>query len=272
MKIENAHDDAKIWAYLGVVGGAGVSSLAVQTAYELATLYEKADQNVCLVDLDFERGSCAQYLDIPASLHLEDLNAGQDRMDAVLAATFLRHYSNNLSVIAPRAVLGGNDLVSADAFLSLLDIICTMFDHIVLDIPAMWRPWSEAAVGAADRFSLVTELQVPALHKTKSLSEQICAALDLETPPDILINKYERRAGRNSLIIKDAHSVIGRTDIGNICVDEDTVQAAINEGKPAGKIRPESRYVKSVRAHVLGGLGEEFIPEKQNIRLFRKRA
>ena len=35
---ENTHgkEDAQIWAYLGAVGGVGVSSLAVQTAYELS--------------------------------------------------------------------------------------------------------------------------------------------------------------------------------------------------------------------------------------------
>ncbi len=270
-KLENTPPqlEAQIWAYLGTAGGVGVSALAVQTAYELSL---NKDRRVCLVDLDFERGSCAHYLDMPASLHIEELNAGEGRMDAALAATFIREHSAHLSLIAAHSELGGNDAVSANAFLSLLDMVSTMYDFVILDIPSMWRPWTQAAIGAADKFALVTDVRIPSLHKTKVFADAIQAEMSCDTPPEIILNKFERRAVRGGLVLKDAQAVLARTDLGQICDDQETLRVAVNEGKPAGEIRPESRYVKSVHDHIQNWLGEQVQAEKPSSRLFKRRA
>ncbi|PHR91808.1 MAG: hypothetical protein COA69_11580 [Robiginitomaculum sp.] len=261
--------DGQIWAYLGVMGGAGVTSLAVQTAFELSALHK--DKTVCLVDLDFERGDCAGYLDIMPSVNLDELNAAKGRMDADLAATFIGQYKKKFSVISSEGEMGGNDRVDTDALLGLLDCVCGMFDFVVLDIPPMWRPWTQAVIGAADKFALVTEMRVPALHRTKKLSAFISSAMSLPVEISILVNKYERRNLSHSVNIKDAGQVLGKADFGQICVDEETVRSAINCGKPAGKISPEARYTKSVRAHVHHWLGTEAKCEKAPISLFKRR-
>ncbi len=256
--------DAKVWAFMGVSGGVGVTSLAIQTAYDLA----KRNHTVCLIDLDFERGACAGYLDTAPSLIIDDLNAGEERMDEALAATFIHNYKKHFSVIAPSGELGGNDLIRPDAVLALLDTVCQMYDFVVLDIPPLWRPWTQAAIGAADKFALVTEMRVPALHRTRKLSEIINEDLSLAAPFDILVNKFERRNQLNSISLKEAQNVLNRTDLGMVCVDEDAVRSAINCGQPAGHINAESRYVKSVEAHVQSWLGEKIVPSKRPARIF----
>lgn len=262
--------EAKIWAYYGVVGGVGVSSLAVQTAYELSQLQK--DKSVCLIDLDFERGACAPYLDIVPSINLADLNAAVGRMDEDLAATFIGTYKNKFSVISVQGEIGGNDNVDADALLSLLDSICGMYDFIILDIPPMWRSWTQAVIGAADEFALVTEMRVPALHRTRKLSDFISKAMDLETAPHVVINKYERRVLKDSINLKSAETVLGRAVCGNICADEDTLRSAINCGKPAGMVNSDARYVKSVRSHVHVWLGQEEVCETPPVSLFHRKS
>ena len=259
--------EPQVWAYMGAAGGVGVTSLAIQTAYELAEKHK----NVCLIDLDFERGTIAAYLDTTPSLCIEDLNAGEGRMDEALAATFVQNYGKNLSLVAPDGELGGNDLVRPDAVLTLLDVICQMYDYVVLDIPPMWRPWTQAAIGAADKFAIVTEMRVPSLHRTRKLSTLIAQALSLSSPVDILLNKYERRTLLNAVSLKDAQNVLNRNELGQICEDEETVRTAINCGQAAGHANSESRYVKSVESHVQNWLGEEAMPEKQSSSIFPMR-
>ncbi len=243
--------EAKIWAYLGVVGGAGVTSLAVQTAWELSTM-ASVDQTtkVLLVDLDFERGDCAAYLDTEPSINLTELNETEGRMDENLAETFMRPINPNLSILSANSQLGGNDLLSTSALLSLLDVVSGQFDFIVLDVPPMWRAWTQAVIGAADKFALVSEARVPALHLAKKMAEEIREAMSFEELPDVVLNKYERRSLNGSLSLRDVHKVLGRETCAQICVDDETLRIAINTGKPAGTLKPKSRYTRSVHTHV----------------------
>ena len=238
--------EAQIWTYLGVVGGAGTTSLAVQSAWQLA----QNGSNVLLVDLDFERGDCAAYLDVPHSMRITELNAAKGRMDESLAATFIQKFGTNLSLISANAEMGGNDLVSPGALLSLLDSVSCMFDTIILDIPPMWRTWTQAAIGASNKFALVCEARVPALHQAKKLSVNINKALSLAMSPVIILNKFEHRSLRGGLTLSDVQKVLGDLPCSQICIDEETLRTAINTGKPAGVVKPNSRYVKSVCAHI----------------------
>jgi len=253
--------EAQIWAYLGVAGGVGVTSLAVQTAWELS----KRDARVLLVDLNFERGDLAAYLDMPPSLKICELNKAEGRMDANLAATFIKPFGkpgqtskspqNQLSVFSAKGELGGNDKVSPPALLAFLDCMSGGFDFIVMDVPLMWRSWTQAVIGAADKFALVTEARVPALHQARNLAEDITALMKLNPSPEIILNKYERRSLRGGLSLIDAHKVLACETSAQICVDEETLRAAINTGTPAGVYKPNSRYTKSVHKHVQNWLG-----------------
>jgi pilus assembly protein CpaE len=248
-----ADRDAQVWAFQGVHGGAGVTSLAVQTAYELANPngknFDQGDE-VLLIDLDFERGNCAAYMDIQSSLRIEELNSASGRMDQALARTFIRKYTKNLSVIVAEGELGGNDYIDPAALLSLLDAVSTLYDYIILDVPLMWRSWTQAVIAAADKFALVTEVSVPSLHKTKELNLSIMNAMELTTPPQIILNKFERRSLRGGVTLKDAIHLLDREDLLTVTIDEDIIRQSINSGQPAGKFKADSRYSKSVRQFV----------------------
>src|SRR6476646_7039414 len=56
--------EAQIYTFTPAVGGAGVTTLAIQTALLLLNSGQRTRPTVCLVDLDFQHGACADYLDI----------------------------------------------------------------------------------------------------------------------------------------------------------------------------------------------------------------
>jgi len=263
--------NAKIWAYMGACGGVGVTSMAIQTAYALANTPDK-NHKVCLVDLDFERGSIAASLDMVPSITIADLNAANGRMDEALCMQFVQNYDNLFSVVCARGELGGNGQIEAGALMALLDDLTALYDFIILDVPQMWKPWTQAVIGAVDKFAIISEMRVPTLHYTRALCSEICNTLDLEHMPDIIINKYERRSFRNSIFMQDAQKVIGREDVSEVCVDNETLQEALNCGIPAGKAQPNSRYTRAIGKHVNSWLGIETQDENIVHRKWRKRA
>lgn len=168
--------EAQVWAFQGVHGGAGVTSLIVQMAYDLAVGEGKKNEKspeVLIIDLDFERGSCCSYLDVPHSMRIDELNAAAGRMDEALAQTFIRKCGENLSIISAESELGGNDIIDPSALLALLDKVINLYDYILMDVPQMWRSWTQAVIGASDKFTLVMEPSVPALHRARHLSETV---------------------------------------------------------------------------------------------------
>src|ERR1700733_5720944 len=63
--------EANITTFLPAAGGVGVTTLALETAFLLHA--NKAGRaSTCIVDLDFQHGSCADYLDMEARLDLSE--------------------------------------------------------------------------------------------------------------------------------------------------------------------------------------------------------
>ncbi len=238
----------KIIGLMGVSGGAGTTSLAIQMAYDIIKQGGKNGPSVAVIDLDFESGACAAYLDLKAGLSHEDLQGDPSRIDMPLTAAFIRRHKSGIHVLAAENKLGGNDAVNPDVVLALLDTVCDMFDVIILDLPRIWRPWNHAAIGAADHFALVTELTIPSIHKTR---HQIDAIEDIVESvrgrTEIIISKMERRTFKNEIKIKDAVKILNRPLTGAICIDGEATLSALNRGIPVGLIRSEGRYVKDAR-------------------------
>lgn len=238
----------KIIGLMGVSGGVGTTTLAIQMAYDIIRQGGKKPPSVALIDLDFGRGDCAAYLDVKAQLNHEDLIQNPERIDIPLAAAYIARHKSGIHVLGTKNKLGGNDNVKPDTVLALLDVVCDMFDVIILDIPRIWRPWNQAAIGAADHFSLITELSIPGIHKTRQQMHAIEDAVDDMTgKTEIIINKMERRTFKNDIKIQDAVKILNRPLTGAVCIDGDATLSALNRGIPTGIIRPDGRYAKDTR-------------------------
>src|ERR1043165_4075844 len=65
--------EAQIYTFIPAVGGAGATTLAIQTALLLLHSGQRIRPTVCLVDLDFQHGACADYLDPETRLGLKEI-------------------------------------------------------------------------------------------------------------------------------------------------------------------------------------------------------
>ena len=91
---KEAQVEAQIYTFLSAVGGAGVSTLAIQSAMILLNSGARARSSTCLVDLDFQHGACADYLDIEPRLNLSEIEPRPERLDRQLLEIMLSHHSS----------------------------------------------------------------------------------------------------------------------------------------------------------------------------------
>ena len=60
----------------------------------------RAEASTCLVDLDFQHGSCADYLDLEPRLDLDEIEPRPDRLDRQLLEVMMSDHASGLQVIA----------------------------------------------------------------------------------------------------------------------------------------------------------------------------
>ena len=245
---------SQCWAFMGAVGGVGTTTLAVQMAHELAKLhkdtfkrYRRAEPQICLIDLDFESGSCKHHLDVEPSLSIDDLTSDAIRIDTTLAQALFSTHSSGISVLAAPNLIGANARVKPETVLALLDAACEMFPYVILDLPRNWQSWSHAALAGSDFVGLLSDLTIPSLHMARTKRNQLAKMFEGEVSCQIILNKYERRFFNNALKLSDAQLALQRDIFGTICVDRDVTREALNCGEPVGAIRSDSRYVKDSR-------------------------
>jgi pilus assembly protein CpaE len=89
--------EAQIFTFLPAVGGAGVTTLAVQTAMLLLNSGARGKNSTCLVDLDFQHGACADYLDIEPRLNLNEIEPRPERLDRQLLEVMLSQHPSGLA-------------------------------------------------------------------------------------------------------------------------------------------------------------------------------
>lgn len=245
----------RIFALVGATGGVGTTSLATQLAHEYAISAatnprikgRPADPRVCLIDLDFESGSCAHHLDLFPSLSLEDLCGPADHIDTAFTQALVSTHESGVSLLATPNTIGANARVNPYTVMAMLDAACELYDTVIIDMPRYRQPWSLPVMKAVDVLGITCELTIPSLHATRERLARLAHEANGAVNAQVILSKYERRSFKNTLRLNDAETAIGREVMMTLCLDPDTTREALNCGEPAGAIRPDSRFVKDVR-------------------------
>lgn len=233
------------WAIVGSVGGCGASLITIETACHLLHR-SKRSVKVCLIDLNFEDGSLASYLDLSPGLDLQALTASPDRLDAALCSAFVSEHNSGLHLIAaPRGAQIGLD-VRPECVLKLLDIACELYDYVVLDVPRWRQSWTKSIALGADQLIIMSELTVPALHAARHLSEDFEAMSDHVADPHIILNRMSKRVFGHSVTVRQAESALKRKALASVSSDWDAAVSAVNMGLPVAFARPGSKMSRDV--------------------------
>lgn len=236
---------SRCWTVMGAVGGAGATTIAIETACALAERLP-GPRRVCLIDLNIADGAAAAYLAAPTNMLLSRASQSPERIDASLLEAFVSQAPGGIDLLASARDCHAFDTTSSEAVLRILDVACQVYDAVVVDAPRHRRAWTLDVLSGSDELLVVSELTVPALLAARALAGEIEAELPDGPPPRIVLNRLAKRVFGPAPSMVEAEKALQRRAVGGITSDWEAAAASANLGGPISQHRPKSRIVKDV--------------------------
>ncbi len=243
--------EAEIVTFLPAVGGAGVTTLAVQTAMLLLNSGARGKTATCLVDLDFQHGACADYLDIEPRLNLGEIEPRPERLDRQLLEVMLSQHPSGLAVIAAPNRPAEMRSFDPDVVTRLLDLVSSHFDYVVFDTPRTWFSWTDNVLLGSNKLFIVSETTVPGLRHAKQLVEAIRERLGDGPKPQVIINRFVPKLFSAGLRRSDIEQAIGDSFVACVPNDYALVREAIDRGVPLEEVRKGNKITQELKKLIL---------------------
>lgn len=244
-----AGTETQIYTFLPAVGGAGVTTLAVQSAMMLLNSGQRGKSSTCLVDLDFQHGACADYLDLEPRLNLGEI--GPERLDRQLLEVMLSHHPSGLAVVAAPNRPAEMRSFDPDVVTALLDMVSSQFDYVVFDMPRTWFSWTDSVLLGSNKVFIVSEMTVPGLRHAKQLVEAIRERLGDGPQPQVIVNRFEQKMFSSGLRKTDIEQVLGNSFAACIPNHYGLVREAIDRGIPLDEVKPGNKITLQLKKLVL---------------------
>jgi pilus assembly protein CpaE len=243
--------EAEIYAFLPAAGGVGVTSIAIQTALLLQANAPRGGSSTCLVDLDFQHGAVADYLDLEPRLDIGEIEPRPERLDRQLLEVMLTRHASGLCVIAapnrPAEMRSFDPLVVT----RLLDLVSANFRHVVIDMPRTWFPWTDNVLLGSNKLFIVSEMTIPGLRHAKKLVAAIGERLGGSADPKVIVNRFEQRMFVPGLRIGDIEAAMGSAFAGVLPNNFRIVREAIDRGIPLEEVKPGNNVIVALKKLIL---------------------
>ena len=159
LKSGSAKEGAVIVVH-GLAGGTGATTMAVNLAWELASLEGDEHPSVCLLDLDLQYGSVSTYLDLPRRESVLEMLTDTENMDEEIFGQALLSYEDRLQVLTAPVEMVPLDIVSSEDITRVIEMARSHFDYVVIDMPSTLVQWSETVLQAAHVYFAMIELDM----------------------------------------------------------------------------------------------------------------
>lgn len=250
--------DAQIYTFLPAVGGAGVTTMAIQTAMLLLNSGgPRVKPSTCLVDLDFQHGAVCDYLDLEPRLNLAEIEPRPDRLDRQLLEVMLSYHSSGLAVVAAPNRPAEMRSFDPDVVTRLLDLVSTNFEYVVFDMPRTWFSWTDSVLLGSNNLFIVSETTVPALRQAKHLVAAIKERLGDGPKPRVIVNRFQQRMFSAGLHRGDLEQTLGDSFAAAIPNDYQLVREAIDRGVPLDDVKPGNKITAQLKKLVLASAADK---------------
>jgi pilus assembly protein CpaE len=219
-------------------GGCGKTFLSTNLAVALS----RGGAEVALVDLDLHFGDVAIMLHLFPSHTIYDA-AQSPGLDALSLKSFLtRHDSGIWALVAPTEPTVA-DTINPSAIGSILKLLRSAFDYVVIDTPPAFSEPVLAAFDESDWLIMLATLDVPSIKNLK-LTLQTMELLHF--PKDrmrVVINRADSKVG---LRMPDVDKLLS-SPVDTTIPSSRSVPLSVNKGSPIMLEEPKGPVADSIR-------------------------
>ncbi|MCU1426658.1 MAG: cobyrinic acid a,c-diamide synthase [Actinomycetia bacterium] len=214
-------------------GGVGKSVVATNTASSLAS----KGQRVVIVDSDLQFGDVAVLLSVPplhTTVEAAGAIAGADTqlMEGLLAT----HELSGLRVLPAPVEPSAADQITAQEMVGIVQLLRTMFDFIVIDLPPHFDDVVVALLEEADDVLLVASMDIPSIKNLKVGIQTLDLLALAGSKIRLVLNRANAKV---NLDIGDVERALGVPADFRVPSDI-SVPQAVNRGIPVVLDKPKS--------------------------------
>ncbi len=276
---EDHQVEPQFLAFMPASGGVGNTVMTLETAHILNRYGRKFGHTTCVVDLNFQHGSCAEYLDIEPRFDITEIENSPERLDRQLLDVMLSKHASGLSVIAAPNQPSEMRTFKAALVVRLLDLVSAYFDYVVIDLPRIWFPWTETVILGSNRLFIVSDMTVPSIRHGRRLIEAVQEKTGAQVNAKVLVNRMDWRANAAGLNAKDVEQALGQSFAGGIPNNYRLVRDAVDRGVPLVDVDPANNVTEHLKRIIISDASEtEAVKEERGgrfwngIKLFARKA
>jgi len=229
---------SRVLTVFGAKGGLGKTTIAVNLAVKLAAMKKK----VAIVDLDLQFGDVHIFMDLDPKDTIADLmqDIANPTIDTI--RSYMTVHPSGVHVLsAPRSPEYA-DLVSADKLQTVLGLLRSYYDFVIIDTTANFTDPIIAALEASTTILFLTGLDVSILKNSK-VAMNVLESLGQKKKVRAVIN---RAVEINSITIADVQRIVDAPILSRVPSDYMMAVAALNRGQPFVQSAPSSKLSLAV--------------------------
>ena len=233
-------------------GGVGATSIATN----LAGVFARGGERVCLLDLDLAMGDALAFLDLSGGYAISDVIENMQRIDRDLLDASVLHHRSGVHVLAQTEKMEQAPRIDPAGLGSLIHFLRQHYKTIVLDGLRTFDDHAVAALDACDRVLVLVAQEVPAVRRAQRCVSFLRRLGHDEARLRLVVNRYAKGAEvKNELIAQ----TVGLPIAATIASDYPTLIRAINRGNLLLEEAPRSQLMKDIEA--LKPLAVDALPE-----------
>ena len=155
-----------VLAVHGLAGGTGATTLAVNLAWELATISGEKSPSVCLLNFDLQFGAVSTFFDLQRRDVVYEMLSDTESMDEESFAQSLLTYQDKMEVLPAPADMLPLDLVTPEDISRIIAMARSHFDYVVIDMPSTLVQWSETVLQESHVYFATLELDMRSAQNT----------------------------------------------------------------------------------------------------------
>jgi pilus assembly protein CpaE len=213
--------------FFGAKGGSGTTTLAVNSAVEMARIGKTP--TIAVVDLKPGLGEVALFLGVRSRYTLVDALDNPHRLDAEFLRELVVKHKSGVEILAASETFDRPGPSDTGAFEVLLALIGRQYDFVIIDGGSYLNPCVASALATADMVCLVATPDVPSVRNAQRLLDRIAQLGPSGERVRLLLN---RAAEPYPIPPAQIESALGHPIFHTFPSDYRTVSTALNSGVP----------------------------------------